>query len=270
MSRLLILGATGSLGRHVLGQAVAAGHAVTVFVRSPSKLPPDIHERVSVHTGDLSAAVPLDLVRGQDALISCAGHVADGETFVGLIDRLVTGVDRLPAPEQPVCWLLAGAALLDIDSSGRRGVDLPEVKSTYWPHQVNFERLNRSRVDWRLLCPGPMTDASPLGLDRLRVSLDVLPVDIPAAARDLPDSSVLPLFASVIPQMMVPYADAAALMLANLDRDIDMSRRRVGLALPGGIREGRPRLAAPGHMDRRPIDGAQPNSRARVAREDTL
>ena len=24
------------------------------------------------------------------------------------------------------------AALLDIDSSGRRGVDLPEVKSTYW------------------------------------------------------------------------------------------------------------------------------------------
>ena len=42
MSRLLILGATGSLGRHVLRQAVAAGHDVTVFVRTPSKLPPDI------------------------------------------------------------------------------------------------------------------------------------------------------------------------------------------------------------------------------------
>ena len=42
MSRLLILGATGSLGRHVLRQAVAAGHDVTVFVRTPSKLPPDV------------------------------------------------------------------------------------------------------------------------------------------------------------------------------------------------------------------------------------
>ena len=40
MSRLLILGATGSLGRHVLRQALAAGHDVTVFVRTPSKLPP--------------------------------------------------------------------------------------------------------------------------------------------------------------------------------------------------------------------------------------
>jgi hypothetical protein len=147
-------------------------------------------------------------------LINCAGHVADGETFVGLVDRLVTCVDFLPASEQPVCWLLAGAALLDIDSSGRRGVDLPEVKSTYWPHQVNFERLSRSRLDWRLLCPGPMVDEPALGLDRLRISLDALPVEIPPAPA-LPDSSLLPVFASLIPQMIVPYADAAALMLAT-------------------------------------------------------
>ena len=236
MCHLLILGATGSLGRHVLRQAVAAGHAVTVFVRTPSKLPPEVRERVTVHTGDLGAGVPLDVVRGQDALINCAGHVADGETFVGLIDRLVTSVDLLPLAEQPICWLLAGAALLDIDSSGRRGVDLPEVNSTYWPHRVNFERLSRSRLDWRLLCPGPMVDEPALGLDRLRISLDALPVEIPAAARALPDSSLLPVFASLIPQMIVPYADAAALMLANLDRGHAMSRHRVGLALPVGMR----------------------------------
>ena len=38
MARVIILGATGALGRHVLRQAVAAGHDVTVFVRTPSKL----------------------------------------------------------------------------------------------------------------------------------------------------------------------------------------------------------------------------------------
>ena len=38
MSRILILGATGSLGRHVLHQALAAGHEVTVFVRNFSSL----------------------------------------------------------------------------------------------------------------------------------------------------------------------------------------------------------------------------------------
>jgi NAD(P)-dependent dehydrogenase (short-subunit alcohol dehydrogenase family) len=40
MSRLIVAGATGSLGRHVVRQAIAAGHEVTVFVRTPSKLPP--------------------------------------------------------------------------------------------------------------------------------------------------------------------------------------------------------------------------------------
>jgi uncharacterized protein YbjT (DUF2867 family) len=47
MSRVIILGATGTLGRHVLRQALAAGHDVTVFVRTSSKLPPDVRERVS-------------------------------------------------------------------------------------------------------------------------------------------------------------------------------------------------------------------------------
>jgi uncharacterized protein len=241
MHHVLILGATGSLGRHVVREALAAGHEVTVFVRTPSKLAPELRQRVSVHTGDLGATLPIDLVRGQDALINCAGHVGDGDTFVGLIDRLVTCVDLLPVAAQPVCWFLAGAALLDIDSSGRRGVDLPNVRSTYWPHAFNFERLQRSRLDWRLLCPGPMVDEPAIGIDRLRISLDLLPLDIPAAALGLSETSFLPVFASLIPQMIVPYADAAALMLANVDRGNAMYRRRVGLALPTGMVGHKPR-----------------------------
>ena len=234
MSRLLILGATGTLGRHVLRQAVVAEHDVTAFVRTPSKLPPELRQRVSVHTGDLSALVPLDLVRGHDALINCAGHVADGHTFVGLVDRLVIGMELLAREERPVCWFLAGAALLDIGASGRRGVDLPSVESTYWPHRSNFHRLIRSRLDWRLLCPGPMVEAPAIGLDRLRVSFDALPVTSPAVTGALSRTSLLPVFTSVISQMIVPYADAAALMLANLDRGNAMSRRRVGLGAARG------------------------------------
>jgi uncharacterized protein len=115
----------------VLRQALTAGHEVTLVVRTPSKLPPDASGRLSVHVGDLTTRVPLDLIRGQDALINCAGHVADGAAFVDLFDRLVTAIDLLPLTERPVCWLLAGAALLDIDAHGRRGVELPKVKSTY-------------------------------------------------------------------------------------------------------------------------------------------
>ena len=221
----------------MLRLALAAGHDVTVFVRTPSKLPREAAARVAVRTGDLGAEIPLDVLKGHDALINCAGHVAGGETFVALVDRLVTSVDSLAIQEQPVCWFLAGAALLDIDPTGRRGVELPKVKSTYWPHAANFERLSRSRLDWRLLCPGPMVDRNPRsGLDRLRMSINTLPIEISSFARALRGPLFLPVFASLIPQMIVPYADAAALMLANLDRGNTMSRRRVGIGLPLGMR----------------------------------
>jgi putative NADH-flavin reductase len=246
--RLIILGATGSLGSHVLAQALGVGHDVSVLVRDPIKLPAEARQRIVVHTGDLDTALPSDLIRGHHALINCAGNVADGERFVSLIDRVIASVESLLPGERPVCWLLAGAALLDIDASGRRGVELPKVKSIYWPHRANFERLERSTIDWRLLCPGPMVDQPPLGLDRLRISLDRLPVEVPAFARALPKPLVLPVFASLTPQMIVPYADAAALVLANLQRDSAMARRRVGLALPVGMRGRKSEWTARSHQ----------------------
>lgn len=239
MSRIFLLGATGSLGSQVLRLALAGGHQVTVFVRTPSKLPADVVARVTVHTGDLCSCEPAalgQLVNGHDVLINCAGYVTEGEAFVALIDRLVTAVEALPPAARPVCWFLAGAALLDLDASGRQGEDLPFVRKTYWPHRVNLARLARTDLDWRLLCPGPMVEAPALGIDKLRLSLDRLPVPLPAGAGVLPGLLLAPVFASLIPQMIVPYADAAALMLANLDRGSAMRRRRVGLALPPGMR----------------------------------
>ncbi len=237
MSHLIIFGATGSLGSNVLRQALAAGHDVTAFVRNPSKLPVDIRQEVSVQEGDLSKVALADLARlieGHDALIYCAGHVSDGQTFVSLVDRLATAIETLPSAKRPVCWFLAGVALLDIDPSGRRGVAMPMVRSTYWPHQANFERLTHSEINWRLLCPGPMTDDSPRGISKLRISLDILPLQVSPFVHRLPDPMILPAFRSLIPQLIVPYADAAALMLANLDHRDPMARRRVGLApLPG-------------------------------------
>jgi hypothetical protein len=237
--RLIIFGATGSLGGHVVRLALAAGHQVTVSVRDPSRLPPEVRSRLTVLQGDLGALAPSAIagsIMGQDALINCAGRVTDGQAFVELVDRLVTAVESSPKATQPVCWFLAGAALLDFDESGRRGIDLPKLRSTYWPHGANFERIRRSGLDWRILCPGPMTEDPALGRGALRVSLDRLPVRVPKLARVLPGPLILPVFAYLMPQMIVPYADAAAVMLANLRPGDEMSCHRVGLVLPKGMR----------------------------------
>ena len=81
-----------------------------------------------------------------------------------------------------------------------------------------------------------MVEEPALGLNRLRIAVDTLPVEVPAFAHALPGPLLLPIFANWIPQMIVPYSDAAALMLAHLDRDDTFARHRVGLALPPGMR----------------------------------
>lgn len=173
---------------------------------------------------------------GCDAFVCCAGVVSEGESFVRLVDTVVTALESLAPQQRPVCWFLAGAALLPLDAKGRLGVDLPKVRDTYGPHRRNYERLQRSSLDWRLLCPGPMVEQPAIGLQRLRVSIDSLPAPLPAIARLMPAPLVLPLFAMKIPEMIIPYADAAAVMFAHVDAGDAMSRRRVGVALPAGMK----------------------------------
>lgn len=247
MSKILILGATGSLGRHVTQQAVLANHEVSTLVRTPSKLPAEIREKVAVHQADLAkapASVLATILRNHDVVITTAGLVTEEQIFVALIDHILTSLESIPDKDRPVCWFMAGAALLDIDDHGRRGVDLPRVESTYWPHRANFDRIRQTALDWRILCPGPMVNQQPLGLDRMRISLDRLPVQIPSFTRFLPRALVLPFFVNSVPEMIVSYADAAALMLANLTPDGEMSRHRVGLALPVGMRGKKEQWAA--------------------------
>jgi len=83
-----------------------------------------------------------------------------------------------------------------------------------------------------------------VGLNSLRVAIDRLPVQAPGAAKWLPDLLLLPIFVSRVPEMIIPFADAAALMLDNLEPGNAMSRRRAGLALPEGMRGKKDRWAA--------------------------
>lgn len=69
--RLLVLGASGQVGQHVVAQALARGHAVTAFVRpeTPFEAPVAVVRDDVLRDGAIAAAVP-----GHDAVISCIGQ----------------------------------------------------------------------------------------------------------------------------------------------------------------------------------------------------
>lgn len=74
--KLVIFGATGRTGIPLVEQALAAGHEVTAFARTPSKLGIQ-HERLSVAQGDVLNAddVALAIPADADAVISVLSPV---------------------------------------------------------------------------------------------------------------------------------------------------------------------------------------------------
>lgn len=73
--KIAIFGATGKVGRHLLGQALEKGDEVTVLARDASKLTTPRHERLEVVQGDVLD--PKDVERavvGADAVLCALGH----------------------------------------------------------------------------------------------------------------------------------------------------------------------------------------------------
>jgi nucleoside-diphosphate-sugar epimerase len=71
--KVTVFGATGKIGRLVVGDLLAGGHDVTAYVRDPGKLGRSAPRLVTV-TGELSDEAQIQqAVRGADAVISALG-----------------------------------------------------------------------------------------------------------------------------------------------------------------------------------------------------
>jgi len=71
--KLTIFGATGRTGHLLVEQALAAGHEVTAFVRTPAKLG-QTNDRLRVVQGDLTNAAQIEAaIHGADAVLSVLG-----------------------------------------------------------------------------------------------------------------------------------------------------------------------------------------------------
>src|SRR5579885_3657532 len=75
--RIVIFGASGRTGRALVEQALAAGHTVTAFVRTPASFPLQ-HEQLRVVQGDVTNSVQVaGAIAGQDAVVCALGHRRD-------------------------------------------------------------------------------------------------------------------------------------------------------------------------------------------------
>lgn len=168
---ILVLGATGGVGREVVKQALADNHNVTALVRDARRLPL-VSDRLQVVQGDVTSEGPTlsDIVRGQDAVISALGI---GKSFAphGLIERSALLVVRA-MERHGVARLIHTSAF----GVGTTYADIPMMprlfvrtllRRVYRDKLKGDEGIQRSDLDWTIVYPAGLTDGPRTGRYRV-------------------------------------------------------------------------------------------------------
>ena len=162
--RILVLGASGGTGSHLIEQALAAGHSVTALARDPSSIWVK-HERLAVVKGDVRDAERMDEVvaAGIDAVVSALGHTqgatrdmltVGAQNIFAAMERL--GVRRLvvlmgadlPDPHDEITLARSMGLRLRRLSNGRLVED--------WEGAA--EVIRGSALDWTIVRAARLTD----------------------------------------------------------------------------------------------------------------
>ncbi|HSR42032.1 MAG TPA: SDR family oxidoreductase [Longimicrobiales bacterium] len=167
---VLVVGATGGTGRHLVTQALERGYRVTAFVRDPSRLGID-HPRLEVARGDvLDPASVQAAMRGQDAVLCALGH----SRYFGPTRILSEGTHNLlrAMEEHGATRLVCETSLGIGDSAGRMGLYytlfvIPVVLPFYFWDKTRQERaIAGSGLEWVIVRPGVLTDGEGRGTCR--------------------------------------------------------------------------------------------------------
>ena len=116
---ILVYGASGKVGRHVVDEALARGHRVTAVSRDPSRIVQS-HARLTALRGDLLDPVVIVSVRGT---VGDSGDPADTVTRIGVEN--VVEAQRALAQQAPRMVHVGGAGSLEVEPGVRYADRLP-------------------------------------------------------------------------------------------------------------------------------------------------
>jgi putative NADH-flavin reductase len=173
--RVVVLGATGSIGRLVVDEALRRGHEITALVRDPKTLDASA-SRFNVVRGDaLHPASVAAAVAGQDGVIYTlgAGNVRHTTLFSDTTQILLREMERLDV-RRLICVTGVGAG----DTKGHGGFLYDRIlyplftKGIYADKDRQETLIRQSGLDWTIVRPASFRKNTPRGELRVVLSVD--------------------------------------------------------------------------------------------------
>ncbi|MEQ9441886.1 MAG: SDR family oxidoreductase [Cyclobacteriaceae bacterium] len=160
MMNLLIFGSTGTIGRHLVQQALSAGHQVNAFARNPQKLEDLKHPNLRFLKGDVLDGTAVEkALPGHDAVLCALGAGRKGQVRAEGTRNILramekSGVNRL------ICQTTLGAG----DSRGNLNFFWKHLmfgfllKDAYQDHELQEKYIRESPLNWIIVRPSAFTD----------------------------------------------------------------------------------------------------------------
>lgn len=185
--KVIIFGATGNVGQHLVHQGLALGHTITAFTRDKAKLNNVGHKNLKICEGDvLDDKAVEDAIDGQDAVI-CAlgagrkGNIRSEGTFHIIQAMKKTGVKRLIVQST----LGAGDSRGNLDFFWKYLMFGFLLKDAYQDHQAQEKYVMESGLDWTIVRPGAFTDGDATGQFKHGFSADDRSIKLKISKADI-------------------------------------------------------------------------------------
>jgi putative NADH-flavin reductase len=158
--QVIIFGATGSLGSHVVKQALAKGCTVKAFTRNAQKLKGIESPQLSIIQGDVTIFEDvLNSIKGADAVLCAIGDGAKGKVRTTGTRNIVnamesSGVKRL------VCQttLGLGESWHNLNFFWKHIMFGLILKKAYMDHQLQEDIIMESNLDFTIVRPSAFTN----------------------------------------------------------------------------------------------------------------
>jgi putative NADH-flavin reductase len=169
--KIVVFGATGKVGLHLLRQALNKNYQVRAFGRDAHTLPIPNKNLELIKGAVFDDEQVLDSISGVDAVLSVLNGSGDGQDKTRslgvkiIIEQMQkAGVKRIIA--------LGGFGVLSSPDGGflsEMETFPPQYVSVSKEHQLAYEYLRASDLDWTFVCSPRIIDADPTGKFMARI-----------------------------------------------------------------------------------------------------
>ena len=162
--KVLVFGSTGSIGRQLVGLALAQGHEVAAFVRDPAKL--DVkHSSLEIIQGDAMELSSVEkAVRGCEVVLCSLGAGRKGTVRAEGTRNIILAMEKAGV-RRLICQTTLGVG----DSRDNLNFFWKYVmfggllRPAYSDHVLQEDYVKESQLDWTIVRPAAFTDGERTG-----------------------------------------------------------------------------------------------------------